>query len=66
MTPDRANGQCRNLVECPQLLQLLRNTNRSPQQTQYLQQSMCDQIGSLVYVSFTQPPQKKGNIFIIF
>ncbi|XP_058983039.1 serine protease easter isoform X3 [Musca domestica] len=50
MTPDRANGQCRNLVECPQLLQLLRNTNRSPQQTQYLQQSMCDQIGSLVYV----------------
>ncbi|XP_061402629.1 serine protease easter-like [Musca vetustissima] len=50
MTPDRANGLCRNLVECPQLLQMLRNTNRSPQETQYLQQSMCDQVGSMVYV----------------
>ncbi|XP_073816008.1 serine protease ea-like [Musca autumnalis] len=50
MTPDRAYGQCRSLVECPSLLQLLKNTNRTPQETQYLQQSMCDQVGTQIYV----------------
>ncbi|XP_013102920.1 serine protease easter isoform X3 [Stomoxys calcitrans] len=49
-TPDRALGQCVNIVDCPASLEVLRNVQRTPQETQYLQQSLCAQVGSVVYI----------------
>ncbi|XP_075147747.1 serine protease ea-like isoform X2 [Haematobia irritans] len=49
-TPDRALGQCVNIIDCPSSVEVLRNIQRTPQETLYLQQSLCAQIGSNVYV----------------
>lgn len=49
-TPDRKVGTCISILECPPLLEVLKNTQRTAQQTQFLQQSQCDQVGNFPYV----------------
>lgn len=49
-TPNRLDGVCIDLLQCPPLLELLKNINRTPMQTSFLQQSQCGKRGNTVLV----------------
>ncbi|TMW52759.1 hypothetical protein DOY81_002163 [Sarcophaga bullata] len=50
-TPDTWQGDCINIKDCPELLKLLLNVNRTAMETTFLQQSECDKRdGSNVFV----------------
>lgn len=62
LTPDRLYGTCLNILECPPLLKSLRNTQRSQQETRYLQSSQCGKVGNSVYVCCHY--EKENRFFI--
>ncbi|XP_037811415.1 serine protease easter-like [Lucilia sericata] len=49
-TPDGYQGTCIDILQCPPLLQSLKNVQRSQLETRYLQQSQCGKRGNTVLV----------------
>ncbi|XP_075147746.1 serine protease ea-like isoform X1 [Haematobia irritans] len=50
INPQRSMGTCVNILQCPPLLSILTNVQRTPQETEFLQQSLCHREGSTVFV----------------